>query len=243
MTDAGSSSGRGGKTKRVLFDATRQSKRVTQAVKLGRPETVYKKVLSDAEQAEQLDHRQRVAADARRRRVQKRLNELEKTNYRDANPERSGYTASVEGVQAVSSSLANMLAMRREGLGEKDRTVTHDLELMAAIEVCDGTSSSSGRERRGKQTASKEHWTPAVRKILSTRRTFGSIIADAAEFPSMHAKPNYFSAQAAPSRHASQSMCSVCGYWGAYSCVRCEEKYCSRKCGATHESARCDQRG
>ncbi|CAD6931797.1 unnamed protein product [Tilletia controversa] len=225
--------GRGGK--RVLFDTTRHSKRVVQAVKLGRPETVYQKVLSEAEQVEQLDARQRTAAEAKRRRTLRKLEELERTNHRDAAAGPAGLSTPVEGKRNLAANLTNLLAMRREGLGERDKTVTHDLELQAAID-------SSRRGKNGRIAVPKEQWTPAVRKILTTKRTFASLISDAAEFPSMHVAPNYFTAQAARPMHASQVMCSICGYWGQYSCVRCGDRYCSHKCGSTHESARCDQR-
>ncbi|KAK0558710.1 hypothetical protein OC844_004949 [Tilletia horrida] len=213
--------GRGRGSKRVLFDATRSSKRVVQAVKLGRPETVYQKVLSEAEQAEELSARQRGAVEVKRRRTQHKLDELEKTNYRDAAPDKPLLMTPVEGTQALSANLASILAARREGIADRERTVTHDLELQAAIEASGRTSSK------------KEHWTPAVRKILTTRRTFGSLISDAAEFPSMHAAPNYFTAQAPRASRSSTTMCSICGYWGTYGCVQCGERYCSRKCGTT----------
>ncbi|KAE8220980.1 hypothetical protein CF319_g5578 [Tilletia indica] len=234
------SGSRGGK--RVLFDSTRHSKRVVQAVKLGRPETIYQKVLSEAEQFEQLSARQRTASEAKRRRTLRKLDELERTNHRDAAGAQAVLSTPVEGKQNLAASLANALAARREGLGERDKAVGLDLELQAAIESANVLGPGSGSGKKGRISVAKEQWTPAARKILTMKRTFASLVSDATEFPSMHVGPNYFTAQASRPRQASRAVCSICGYWGEYSCVKCGDRYCSRKCGTTHESARCDQR-
>ncbi|KAK0550131.1 hypothetical protein OC845_002822 [Tilletia horrida] len=224
-----------GSGRRVIFkDTTRHSKRVVQAVRLGRPETVYKKVLSEAEQAEQLGARHLSAREAKRRRIQKRLDDLEKCDARLSTVDhKSILKIQTEGTRNLTAELAGLLAARKEGGGERERPVTYDGELQAAAEFADTQGSGSGREKRNRWATNKEHWTPAVKKILTTKRTIGSLMTDAAEFPSMYVSPNYFTAQAPPPTQRVQAMCSVCGYWGHYACVRCGDRYCSRKCGST----------
>ncbi len=51
--------------------------------------------------------------------------------------------------------------------------------------------------------------------------------------------PNYLSVQADPSIYPARHFCSICGYPGKYSCIRCGSKYCSIKCNKTHSETRC----
>lgn len=51
--------------------------------------------------------------------------------------------------------------------------------------------------------------------------------------------PNYVSVLAGPSKYPPRHFCSICGYFGKYSCVRCGSKYCSIKCNKTHAETRC----
>lgn len=50
---------------------------------------------------------------------------------------------------------------------------------------------------------------------------------------------NYFSIAAPPSRRPGRHFCSVCGYTGNYSCVRCGLRFCSIRCQHTHKETRC----
>lgn len=50
----------------------------------------------------------------------------------------------------------------------------------------------------------------------------------------------YYSASARPTaRPTRRPFCSVCGYWGDYSCTRCGQRYCSSRCLETHSETRC----
>lgn len=55
-------------------------------------------------------------------------------------------------------------------------------------------------------------------------------------------QPNYLTAAAPPSRHPPLAICSVCGYTGKYSCLRCGLKYCDIGCRTTHDESRCERR-
>lgn len=41
------------------------------------------------------------------------------------------------------------------------------------------------------------------------------------------------------SRYPPRYLCSICGYWGKVTCVRCGARYCSIGCEETHRETRC----
>jgi hypothetical protein len=50
---------------------------------------------------------------------------------------------------------------------------------------------------------------------------------------------NYVTVTAEPSQLPARHFCSVCGYIGKYSCVRCGLRYCSNRCNNHHTETRC----
>lgn len=36
-----------------------------------------------------------------------------------------------------------------------------------------------------------------------------------------------------------QKLCTICGYWGKVTCIRCGARYCDMVCEATHRETRC----
>jgi zinc finger HIT domain-containing protein 1 len=52
---------------------------------------------------------------------------------------------------------------------------------------------------------------------------------------------NYLSVAAPPSVRPPRQFCSVCGYFGSYSCVRCGMRFCSIRCNKSHKETRCLQ--
>lgn len=53
--------------------------------------------------------------------------------------------------------------------------------------------------------------------------------------------PNYVNIAAGPSKLPMRHFCSVCGYLGKYSCVRCGSRFCSIRCNENHKETRCLQ--
>jgi HIT zinc finger len=49
----------------------------------------------------------------------------------------------------------------------------------------------------------------------------------------------YLSIAALPSKSATRHFCSVCGYFGTYTCTRCGCRFCCTKCLASHKETRC----
>jgi zinc finger HIT domain-containing protein 1 len=50
---------------------------------------------------------------------------------------------------------------------------------------------------------------------------------------------NYAAIEAPQSAIPGRKFCSVCGYWGKYSCTRCGMRYCSIRCNNSHKETRC----
>ena len=51
--------------------------------------------------------------------------------------------------------------------------------------------------------------------------------------------PTFVAATMAPSRLPGRKLCSVCGYAGPYTCVKCKTRYCSISCKGKHDDTRC----
>ncbi|KAK9451609.1 uncharacterized protein V1518DRAFT_20611 [Limtongia smithiae] len=76
--------------------------------------------------------------------------------------------------------------------------------------------------------------TAGVRKILGSKKTLANLFDE--DDKGTHA---FLSAAAAPSRYPARKLCSVCGYLGTITCMRCSERYCSLQCEDTHRETRC----
>jgi len=50
---------------------------------------------------------------------------------------------------------------------------------------------------------------------------------------------NYKTIAAPPSIYPPRHFCSVCGFFGSYTCPRCGLRFCSLRCQATHKETRC----
>ena len=49
----------------------------------------------------------------------------------------------------------------------------------------------------------------------------------------------YLSIAALPSKSSTRYFCSVCGYFGTYTCTRCGCRFCCTKCLLSHKETRC----
>ena len=68
---------------------------------------------------------------------------------------------------------------------------------------------------------------PAVRRLLTTRRGANALFADAVHAHQLHAFPDFM---LGPPTYPARPLCSICHFWAAASCMRCGEQYCSRSC-------------
>ena len=98
-------------------------------------------------------------------------------------------------------------------------------EAEAAAAAVGGGGAKGGKGRRVKRTLDE------IVDALGMREEGGA------------EKPNYVTAAAGPCSHPPRSFCSVCGYVGHYTCVRCGMRYCSIACQRTHQDTRCSKLG
>ncbi|KAK7205892.1 hypothetical protein BZA70DRAFT_237655 [Myxozyma melibiosi] len=89
-----------------------------------------------------------------------------------------------------------------------------------------GSSSGAGPSVSGR--------TPGVRKLLQSKKVLQNLVdedeAGASEVAAV---------MAGASLYPARKICSVCGYWGPITCVRCRARYCSMACEDTHRETRC----
>ncbi|PWN23864.1 hypothetical protein BCV69DRAFT_279774 [Microstroma glucosiphilum] len=202
-----------------------------------RPLTVRERQLLDEERQEK-EERER---SAKRRKIQKRLHELERTNYRDA---------------AVSL---------RPGTAESSRNDGEAFSIpnSALLALTGGADAEGSGTKQHKQSAT-------VRRLLVYRKGFHSLLEDAASDEVYSKSPfNYEQASATidKSRHrqgqavgdpgggggggsggplvvyeSKPLFCSICGQSGSADCSRCGERLCGMgTCQETHNDARCDR--
>ncbi|PWN50714.1 hypothetical protein IE53DRAFT_368669 [Violaceomyces palustris] len=206
--------------------------------------------------------RERAAKERKRKR---RLDELERTNYRDVG---TNLTILPGEVGSSRATLAGILAAKRqggtEGLDEvlsKAAVSTSTSNVASSSEVQTPQSSktrrggasltnptpkgsgspSSGTTTNPNAGEGKRKQSAEVKRLLSSRKGFSSLLEDASGHPLFSSPPNYITASARPSRYPAKPICTICGYWGSITCGRCSEKYCGLKCGATHDETRCEK--
>ncbi|KAK9466263.1 hypothetical protein V1512DRAFT_264234 [Lipomyces arxii] len=76
--------------------------------------------------------------------------------------------------------------------------------------------------------------TAGVRKILTSKKVLSNMFDE-----DDAAAREYSAAAVGPSVYPARHLCSVCGYWGFVTCIRCGARYCSLACEDTHRETRC----
>lgn len=149
--------------------------------------------------------------DFRRRRIARRVDDLERTNNHDV-------PNSVFQLGATSST-APSAALPAKSKSKNALDPAAQALLLRQIE-----------EEEAKRKRSKGKRTEAVKSLLIYRKTLGEYLqeADDPQLP-------YLRAAAGPSAYPPRKICSSCGYFGSYSCPRCGEWSCSRRCLEVHE--------
>lgn len=59
------------------------------------------------------------------------------------------------------------------------------------------------------------------------------------QFLSEETAPNYLTMQVHPSKYPRRHFCCICGHFAKYTCIRCSERSCSRRCYEAHRDIRC----
>ncbi|KAF9517263.1 hypothetical protein BS47DRAFT_1380604 [Hydnum rufescens UP504] len=83
----------------------------------------------------------------------------------------------------------------------------------------------------------------AVRRVLLYRKNLATLLEEfSSSMSSTSSGPTYLTAVAPVPPTPRRPFCSVCGYWGNYSCQKCGMHYCTISCRATHDETRCEKR-
>ncbi|CAG9321649.1 ZNHIT1 [Blepharisma stoltei] len=79
---------------------------------------------------------------------------------------------------------------------------------------------------------------PLIKKRVHQRKSLERIILE--EGLSINdAVPNYLTMSVKASDYPRRFFCTVCGFQHKYTCIRCGERYCSKKCESVHKETRC----
>ncbi|TPX43719.1 hypothetical protein SeMB42_g04617 [Synchytrium endobioticum] len=78
-----------------------------------------------------------------------------------------------------------------------------------------------------------------IRRLLLLKKNLGAYIAESKFELLPPNTPNYLTAGAPASKFPPRKICSVCGFDGCYTCVKCGMRVCSIRCKAAHDETRC----
>jgi zinc finger HIT domain-containing protein 1 len=110
----------------------------------------------------------------------------------------------------------------------------------------DGASTKRSKVQKGANMTARDKWAArrprSIDKIIDEfqySKMQKSQDDTKMEFISHSDEVNFVNATVNPSRFPARHFCSVCGYHGNYSCVRCGMRFCSVKCNVNHKETRC----
>lgn len=149
-------------------------------------------------------------AEAKARQTKRHLDELEKDNYMPTTELDSTNISTLLGKKDTASSAAGKAG------------IAHCPQLTLI--------GSSKKRRKSNQN---------VRRLLFTRKNLNVLLEESKIELLPASTPTYLTAQIGPSRYPPRQFCSICGYWGNYTCLRCGMRYCSLTCRGTHLETRC----
>ncbi|ANB15934.1 hypothetical protein AWJ20_3578 [Sugiyamaella lignohabitans] len=139
--------------------------------------------------------------------------------------QRAAVTAAVTAASAESTSTSSRLRAVNKRLAELERENYHE-NIKIDIPKRNLEMIGGGPARTG--------LTPASRKVLASRKTLANHFDDDPASTKL-----YLDVASSPSAYPSRPMCSICGYWGKLTCIRCGARYCGRACEETHLETRC----
>ncbi|WFD36181.1 hypothetical protein MCUN1_003058 [Malassezia cuniculi] len=85
---------------------------------------------------------------------------------------------------------------------------------------------------------SASRMSPAVRRLLGSRRGANALFADAVHAHQLQSMPDFM---LGPPQYPARPLCAICHYWSSAVCMVCGEPYCSRACAQVHKETRCEQ--
>eukprot|EP01040_Poterioochromonas_malhamensis_P001969 gene1969-2105_t len=129
------------------------------------------------------------------------------------------------------------IAEQRLNALEQDNYNEKEIAGYQDDDFSDDDSTAPKKKKMKKNQDIRSKW--ATRAVKSLER----ILLDngiSRDDPNVMATPNYYSVAAGPSTiPPRRKFCTICGYLGDYSCVRCGSRYCSIKCYESHQETKC----
>ncbi|KAF9453465.1 hypothetical protein P691DRAFT_755521 [Macrolepiota fuliginosa MF-IS2] len=148
------------------------------------------------------------------KRTRRHLDELERSNYSEAN------------VASISDDEGG------DGGGSKHGRARQTISDKRTNLVIPGTSPAALRKKS----------TMNVRTALLYKKNLATLIDESGLVSLPANTPNYLTAVAPPPTYPPRMLCSVCSYWGTYKCKRCAMPYCDLNCEKVHIDTRCEKR-
>lgn len=85
---------------------------------------------------------------------------------------------------------------------------------------------------------SKKKKKSAKGKLIQPRKPLSQLLTEEG-LSLTSAYPNFLTMAVKPALYPRRYFCSICGYERKYTCLRCGEKYCSKRCGVVHRETHC----
>ncbi|KAK3022294.1 hypothetical protein RJ639_045401, partial [Escallonia herrerae] len=96
------------------------------------------------------------------------------------------------------------------------------------------------QKKQSKSTKRKTRQAKALENAKKAPRTFLELLQEANLESLPPHVPSYLRAAVGPPRSTSRRhFCTVCGFTGKYTCVRCGMRFCSVRCQNIHNDTRC----
>jgi zinc finger HIT domain-containing protein 1 len=100
------------------------------------------------------------------------------------------------------------------------------------IDVPTTSSMLIGREN-AKVIVGKQKHSTNVKRVLQSKKNFAIILEESPN------SQEYLKAATSIGSYPKREFCSICGYFGLYTCQKCSSRYCSIACRDTHQETRC----
>ncbi|KAI8806425.1 hypothetical protein BJ742DRAFT_680040 [Cladochytrium replicatum] len=151
----------------------------------------------------------------RRKAQQRRIDELEKTNF----------TVLDDWEAPGAFSIATSAKKKLDDGGQN-----HSLMLPGSLLIPILGKSSQKRLNKKKRE---------IQRILLQRRNLQMLLSESKI--ELSTEPTYLTASQPPSRYPPRKLCTVCGYLGAVECRKCGMRFCPTdlRCKETHLETRC----
>ncbi|KAA1467324.1 hypothetical protein DENSPDRAFT_832339 [Dentipellis sp. KUC8613] len=90
--------------------------------------------------------------------------------------------------------------------------------------------------------AKRKKSTMNIRTAILYRKNLSTLIEESGIANLPPTVPTYLTVAAGPAREPPRLICTICGYWGRYKCMKCAMAYCDLNCQSVHDETRCERR-